>query len=272
LMSIPQALFLGIVQGLTEFLPISSSGHLVLFQHYLGLTEPMVFFDVLLHAGTLAAVVIFFRKELYLILLSLIKPSSGGNFSSQRQILLAVILGTIPTGIIGFFLEKIKDFLFQGVFISAAMLVLTGILLWMGETLSPSQKKSKIGISDALLIGLMQGLAIIPGISRSGATISFGLIRGLGRRLSFQYSFFLFIPAVLGALIMESREIALQPATGAFPYVIGPIVAFAAGLVALRVLKKILQEKKLVAFSYYCWVLGGGVLFMEAVKIIIKVA
>lgn len=269
-MSIIQGILLGILQGLTEFLPISSSAHLVLLQHYMGIRESAVFFDILLHIGTLAAVVIFFRKELFTMVLSVIKfKSQDKRAPFYRHIIFALILGTIPTAFLGFILDKIKDFLFHGAVFPAAMLLFTGFFLWLGESFSANPEgKQKLNISDALLIGLMQGVAIIPGISRSGVTISSGLMRGLGRELSFQYSFFLFIPAAIGALILESKEITSTTATLVFPFLAGTFTAFIIGIVALRILKKIMREKKLTIFSWYCWALGGGLLLVEVLRII----
>jgi len=270
-MSITQSLLLGILQGFTEFLPISSSGHLVILQHYMGIRESAVFFDVLLHIGTLAAVVIFFREDIFFMLLSLINfRSQNKKFSSYRRIILAIVLGTIPTGILGLILNNVKDFLFQGTTFPAIMLLFTGGFLKLGERYSTNPKgRKKVGIADALLIGLMQGVAVIPGVSRSGVTISSGLMRGLERELAFQYSFFLFIPATIGALILESRELSSLSLALEAPFLVGTLTAFITGIIALAILKKILKERKLSIFSWYCWALGGGLLLLEGIKIVI---
>jgi undecaprenyl-diphosphatase len=235
----------------------------------MGIEKPLLFFDILLHIGTLASVVVFFGREIWLILLSLIKFNPGKEeVLYQRRLFLMLILGTIPTAIAGVILQKGKDFLFQGVFIPAGMLLFSGIFLWLGERLGAKRdKKEKVGAKDALLIGAMQGVAILPGVSRSGVTISCGLMRGLKRELSFQYSFLLFIPAVLGALFLESREVS-SGSTALLPSLVGTLTAFLAGIVALKTLKKVLREKKLTIFSWYCWALGGGLLLWEGVKLI----
>jgi len=268
--SVSQAFFFGVLQGLTEFLPISSSGHLVIFQHYMGLEGPMLFFNILLHVGTLSAVVVFFRRELWLILLSLIKLNPGkGEILQQRKLFLMLILGTIPTAIVGFILQRGKEFLFEGVFIPGGMLLFTGIFLWLGEKFSfKTGRKKKVGVGDALLIGFMQGVAILPGVSRSGVTISCGLMRGLKREVSFQYSFLLFIPAVVGALVLEGRETSSSSIPALLPSLVGVLTAFLTGIVALITLRKVLREKKLIIFSWYCWVLGGGLLLWEGIKLI----
>ncbi|MCD6256685.1 undecaprenyl-diphosphate phosphatase [Candidatus Aerophobetes bacterium] len=275
-MNLLQALFLGILQGFTEFLPISSSGHLVIFQYYMGFKKPMVLFDVLLHIGTLAAVIVFFRKELKLMLISILKPQiKDEDYSNRRWIILMVILGTLPTAILGAILQREQEFLFKGVFVSGGGLLFTGVFLWLAEKIgSNSNKKNcekqKITPIDALIIGVMQGVAIIPGISRSGTTISTGLIKGLKREVSFQYSFFLFIPAVTGALILESRKVSLISSTPSFPVCLaGTLTSFLVGIVALKILHKLLREKRLTIFSWYCWIFGGGVLVYEIAKIFI---
>ncbi|MBE0478454.1 undecaprenyl-diphosphate phosphatase [Candidatus Aerophobetes bacterium] len=273
-MNVTHSLVLGILQGFTEFLPISSSGHLVILQHYMGIKESVVFFNVMVHIGTLASVVVFFRKELYLIVLSVVKFSSRDKeYLFYRQIILAVLIGTLPTAFSGFILSKVKDFLFYGAVLPAGMLLFTGFFLWLGEKLSSNmripEKKQKPGIIDALFIGFMQGVAIIPGISRSGTTISSGLIRGLGRKIAFRYSFLLFIPAAIGALVLESREVNVAVASApTLPFFLGTSTAFITGIIALTILRKVLEEKKLVIFSWYCWILGGSILFFEAMKVL----
>lgn len=269
-MSITQSLLLGTVQGITEFLPISSSGHLVLLQHYMEIRESAILFDVLVHIGTLAAVMVFFRKDIFYIAVSLTNiTSKDKKFLPYHHIILAVILGTIPTAFLGLALNRIKDFLFQGATLPAAMLLFTGSFLWLADRFPINPEgKQKIGILDALLIGMMQGIAIIPGISRSGVTISSGLMRGLDRELSFRYSFFLFIPAAVGALVLEGREAAGRTAALTLPFLAGTLTAFITGIAALAILKKTLREKRLAIFSWYCWALGGGLLFFKIFNLI----
>jgi len=270
LMSVPQALFLGIIQGLTEFLPISSSGHLVILQHFMGIKEPVVFFDVLLHVGTLGAVLVFFRKEIYLMLLSLIKFNlKDKSLRYRRKLALMVVTGTLPTLIIGLILQKWENFIFGGEVIPAIMLLFTGGFLWLAEKLSPNPGiKEQIGLLDALLVGAMQGVAILPGVSRSGVTISTGLMRGVRRELSFRYSFFLFIPATIGAFVLESKDLNFSKyqISTIVPFIFGTFVAFFVGMLALKILQNVLKEKKLTIFSWYCWALGGGVLIFKLVS------
>jgi len=264
-----QATLLGILQGVTEFLPISSSGHLAIVQHYWGIKKSQILFDVLVHAGTLGSVFVFFRKDIFLMLVSLVKPGKKDEESIKyRQLTLSVLVGTIPTCLIGLVFYRIKEVFFLNVFFPSSMLILTGIFLLIGEKIylkNPSPRE-KIKLSDALFVGFMQGIALIPGISRSGITISSALSRGVKRELSFLYSFLLFIPAAAGASILEGREIALKPYKLSFPILFGTLIAFLVGLLSLFALKKVLQRKKLTLFSFYCWIVGGGTILLEIIK------
>ncbi len=270
------ALILGIVQGLTEFLPVSSSGHLVIMQHYLGFTEPLLLFDVMLHVATLAAVVIYFRHDLWKIILSLIRlKKKNPEEILHRKIFYFILLGTIPTGALGIFFNswifKIwLKFFFVSVILTSFMLLFTGILLWVSERKEkPEGEKSlekentgkgigKMRVTDALLIGIMQGVAIIPGISRSGATISTGLLRGIKKELAFRYSFLLSIPAIIGALGLQLREASLEKnlPSHLLPWVVGALFAAVIGYLSLILLQKAVIKKRLSIFAYYCWIIG----------------
>jgi len=281
-MSISQALFLGALQGLTEFLPVSSSGHLVIFQHYLGLRQPLVFFDVLLHLGTLGAVIVYFRRDLYKIIASFIYFKKK-NYSSleYRNLFYLIIAGTIPTAVVGIILQKWKNILFSGVLLPSGMLILTGILLLAGERIGKSRKivniskgkgkeKRKLNLVDALCIGFMQGVAIIPGISRSGATISTALMRGVKRDIAFHYSFLLSIPVIIGATGLELKQAVAQQnfPPNPFPWIVGTLLAFGVGLISLKIFYGVFKRKKLFLFSCYCWAVGGGILSWELIKLL----
>ena len=211
-----EAVILGAVQGLTEFLPVSSSGHLVIFQHIFNLKEPEVLFDVGVHIGTLVAVIIFFRKELHCIIASVFRFFDGilkkkVSFKDAPQdtdikLALLIIAGTIPTGILGLFLYKIVGRIFSSVVLVGLMLIVTGLLLIITVLIKKNDKGiERFSIKDALIIGLIQGISIIPGISRSGSTIAFGLFLGLERETSARFSFLLSIPAIIGAAILNSK-------------------------------------------------------------------
>jgi undecaprenyl-diphosphatase len=212
------AIILGVVQGLTEFLPISSSGHLVVFQQLLGLVEPGIAFEISVHLGTLAAVLIFFRKDILEVNdaavagIRLAIAGKGGfsqlyvdNPGFRMAMLLAA--GSVPTAIIGILLQTHSDRLFTSISLAGAMLivtglilVLTGLLLWLTRRVgAKGSGMSGFTLGIALIIGIVQGLAIIPGISRSGSTIATGLLFGLDRRTAGSFSFMLSIPAIIGA-------------------------------------------------------------------------
>ena len=246
------------VQGLTEFLPVSSSGHLVFFQSVFGLAEPQLAFDVMLHLGTLLAVVVYFRTDVARILLGTwawVRGRRGGESESEAKLLLWIVVASIPTGLMGVLLKDWFESLFSMPKTVGLMLLVTGLLLWLTRFAGRKQKtRGEMGVLDALVIGIAQGIAIIPGISRSGSTISTGLFCGLNRELAGKFSFLLSIPAILGATFLEFREI--DAASGIGVTLFGMAVSFFVGLVALKLLMNIVKKGKLSYFSYYCWAVG----------------
>ena len=209
-MNYPEAIILGIIQGLTEFLPVSSSGHLVLFQRLFGLEEAELFFDVCVHLGTLLAVMVVFRQEIKNIISALMRfiSSTGSKKTISQKIesdpdlkmALLIVIGSIPTAVLGFLFRGIADRLFASAFIAGLMLMVTGLLLWLtrwAATRVEQPGADRLTPKNALIIGVVQGLAIIPGISRSGSTISIGLLLGIGREMAARYSFLLSIPAIV---------------------------------------------------------------------------
>jgi len=257
-MTVLQAIFLGVVQGLTEFLPVSSSGHLVFFQSVFGLTEPQLAFDVMLHLGTLLAVIVYFRADVIRILLGTwawVRWRRGGEAEAEAKLLLWIVVASIPTGLMGVLLKDWFESLFSMPKTVGLMLLVTGLLLWLTRVVKRNEKTTReMGVLDALIIGITQGIAIIPGISRSGSTISAGLFRGLNRELAGKFSFLLSIPAILGATFLEFREI--DAASGIGVTLFGMAVSFFVGLVALKLLMNIVKKGKLSYFSYYCWAVG----------------
>lgn len=259
-----QALILGIIQGLTEFLPVSSSGHLVIFQHLFGLKDPELLFDVSVHLGTLAAVIIFFWKDIYSIITSLIQFTSDfatGKASISEMLLNAelklavmIIVGSVPTAIIGLLIKKMSDQLFASVFISGLMLIITGTFLWSSLKIKTTTKTG-FSFKEALLIGIVQGLAVMPGISRSGSTIVAGLFLGLSREAAARYSFLLSIPAIVGAQILVLKDLPDSSASLSVT-VLGTVAAFIVGYFSLKFLLFIIDKGKLHAFAPYCWVVG----------------
>lgn len=251
-MSIIEAIFLGLIQGLTEFLPVSSSGHLVIFQEMLGLNEPGVTLEVLLHFGTLMSVFCVFGKDF----LALLKFRRDKN---ERNFLFMLICGVFVTSIIGLLFSDYVDLLFKSALLVGFMLLITGAILKLLTLLQEGSKdKGSIQFQDALSIGFFQGLAIIPGISRSGSTIMAALWRGLDRSTAVKYSFMIAAPVILGGTLIEVKEIILTGIDSAMVlnYFVGGLVAFISGIAAIKVFIKLLVNNKFHYFVYYCWVAG----------------
>ncbi|MCH8293379.1 undecaprenyl-diphosphate phosphatase [Candidatus Poribacteria bacterium] len=269
-MTIFEAVVLGIVQGLTEFLPVSSSGHLVLMQHFLGLKEPQVFFDVMLHVGTLGAVIIVYYQSIWSLLRTGIAALGDTNLyrhpfrtienSPHLKLIWFILLGCIPTGLIAILFKEQLESIFDKPMIVALMLVVTGLILQL-----PRLKRRHANTDSALkgwhtlLIGSIQGGAIIPGISRSGSTISLSLLLGLSPQEAAQYSFLLSIPAILGAVVLKLKDVA-KIAIAPSVIVAGALASFVVGYIALRILLAMLNRGRFSMFSYYCFAVGGIVL------------
>ncbi|HEU4962627.1 MAG TPA: undecaprenyl-diphosphate phosphatase [Bacilli bacterium] len=260
-MSLWEAIFLGIVQGVTEFLPISSSGHLVLFQKLFGVEEGALTFDILLHFGTLIAVCAVFWREIMEVLR---RP-----FGKLGRLL---IIGSIPTAAIGLIF---KDF-FDRVFSSGATIgvefILTGIIIWWADAAAKGWKKEReMGYTDALLIGTLQGAAILPAISRSGLTIAGALFRGLDREFAARYSFLVSVPVILGANLLELKDALELSSTGGgaglvgLPEILGMVAAAIAGYAAIKYMIRILVTKGMRQFAWYVWILGALILFDQLV-------
>jgi len=262
-----EAIVLGTIQGLTEFLPVSSSGHLVLFQNLFGMQEPELLFDICLHVGTLAAVLIVFYREILEILTALVQfpgrlKSAGGlrnlcaGDKSIRMALL-IVVGSIPTAVIGLLFKEITDQLFGSIAIVGCMLLVTGTLLWLTRRIrSQGRPIERTLLKEALIIGIVQGLAILPGISRSGSTISVALFLGVDRKVAGRYSFLLSIPAIVGALVLSLDTPELHTAIPIGTIVAGSIMSAAVGWLALVVLLRVVDRGQLHRFAPYCWVVG----------------
>ncbi len=263
-----QAIMLGLVQGLTEFLPVSSSGHLVLLQNVSGFHEEELLFDICLHMGTLVAVCAVFRKDILAILNSLRrlpgalrKPEDLRSLYAEEmdiRIAMLIVSGNIPTGILGLLFHQIAEDIFGTVLIVGLMLIFTGTFLWLTRyQRRPGRLIGQMNAADALLTGLAQGFAILPGISRSGATIATMLFLGLDRELAGRYSFLLSIPAILGALILSIDSAGVGNGMSMTSVLSGTLIAGIVGFAALVLLLRIVQNGKLHLFSPYCWLLGA---------------
>ena len=265
-MAVIQAMVLGIVQGLTEFLPVSSSGHLVLGQNLFGLKEPELLFDVVVHVGTLLAVLIVFRRDIINLVRELSAaprvlsgPAGFGGAWRERpefRMLVLIIIGSVPTGLIGVFFKDLFEALFASTLAVGISLLITGAVLFLTRRIDASGREiTGFRPVDALIIGTAQGLAITPGISRSGLTIGSGLILGLDRELAARYSFLLSIPAILGALFLELKS-ASGGSFGIPELGAGFAAAMVSGLAALLLLLRLVRRGKLHYFAYYCWLVG----------------
>ncbi len=254
-MSLMDAIILGVVQGLTEFLPISSSGHLVLGQHLLKASGPGLAFDVVLHLGTLVSVLIYFRRDL----LELLQAFTGDGDGPWRRVGLLILLGTVPTALIGVLFKEPLEAMFSSVRVVAVMLCVTGLVLFLAERVGRTHRPLfDIQRVDALLIGLVQGISIIPGLSRSGSTIATGLLLGIEADAAARFSFLLSIPAILGAVVLQSGDIVGQTMDGsAVAFVAGFLTSAVSGWWAIGILLKFLKWKRLTIFSIYCWLVAA---------------
>ncbi|GAB6906413.1 Undecaprenyl-diphosphatase [Desulfosarcina cetonica] len=262
-----EAIVLGTVQGLTEFLPVSSSGHLVLFQNLFGLKDPELLFDISLHVGTLLAVLIVFYREILDILTALVQlpmrlKSAGGmmrliQVDPSIRLALLIIVGSVPTALIGLLFKKITDQLFGSPAIVGGMLIVTGTLLWLTRRIrGQGRPVARTTVKDALVIGIVQGLAILPGISRSGSTIATALFLGVDRKLAGRYSFLLSIPAIVGALVLGLKAPELATTIPLTTILIGALVSAVVGWLALVILLRVVDRGQLHRFAPYCWLVG----------------
>ena len=278
-MDILQAIVLGIVQGLTEWLPISSSGHLALVQLAMDLEIP-IFYDVILHIGTLAGVFAIYRRDIAGILRSTVAFGKGSSkrksieeeggeevakYPQGRRMLWLIILGTIPTGIIGLAFRSFFESSFYDPVSIAVGFIITGALVLVTGLLKPGQKK--LSSADAILIGIGQGISIFSSISRSGATLSAGLFRGVEREQLVRYSFLLSIPAILGAaaidvVAMDEQQKAQLASIGVESYIAGTVVSAAVGYASIRILIKLVIKGKFYLFAFYCFAIGVATLLL----------
>ena len=256
------AILLGTLQGATEFLPVSSSGHLALAQHLLGdFQQPGVLFDVLLHLGTMVAVILYFRRDLGGLISSLWRRDEVAG--QQRFMVGLLIAGSIPTAVIGLLFKDFFISLFDRPVIVCIMLLVTGGLLWLAERLRQSdQARTRMSLVDAIVVGTVQGCAIIPGISRSGSTIAVLLMRGVDGATAARFSFLLALPAVFGAALLSLKDLEAIPAGSALPYLAGTAAALATGLLCIHLLLGVIRRRRLHWFALYCWAVGGAGLIL----------
>jgi len=259
-MDLLQSITLGLIQGTTEWLPISSTGHLRIAEYFFGLTVPLLF-DVILHFGTLLVTLIFFRHEIKNVLTALYHRDFH---SADGKLIIPIIVGSIPTALIGALVGNDLDIYFSTIPMLAAGFIASGIILLLSKF--STEHKDTIGIPTALLIGVMQGISIIPAVSRSGLTIAVMLLFGIKRDLAFKYSFLLSIPAVVGALVLtlyEGHDAFTLSGIGTLEIAAALIVTVAVSFLALKLLQKTLSANKFWLFSIYCFAVGAILLALS---------
>lgn len=271
-MSYLMSVVLGFVQGVAEFLPISSSGHLSLFQHFFGMEQADMMFNILLHFATLIAVCIYYFRdirdmvcEFFLWLGDLMRPGKkGGEVPEARRLVLLIVLGTLPLFVILPFKDAVEQINNSPALVSCALL-LTGTILFLSDRMIKGKKDARTaGVKDVLVVGLAQGLATVPGLSRSGTTITAGLAMGFDRKFAVRYSFLMSLPAVLGATLLEVVDVVGTP--GAFDpallpkYLVGMAVAGVVGYFAIGLVNLLVKKGRFGSFAYYCW--AAGALFL----------
>ena len=273
-----QAVILGLVQGLAEFLPISSSGHLALLENFFGIKESdMLFLTVMLHFGTLIAVFIVFWKDIWELLQELvltIKDLCTGkglrlNERPVRKLGVMIIVACIPTALIGVLFGDIFEGLYSKPIAIAIMLICTAILLILAETYGGGDRTiTNLNFRNSIFVGIVQGIAIVPGISRSGSTLFASLLCKLDREFAVKFVFLISIPTILGSLILELPDGLEAGVTGSElgPVIVGVLVAFLSGLFAIKVMLKVVTNRKLKYFSYYLFVVAAAVIIYSLVK------
>lgn len=265
------SIFLGLVQGIAEFLPISSSGHLSLFQHFFGLTEAGLFFDVLLHLGTIIAIFVYYWRDIVNLVKAFLRLVTGlfskkkkgarkGRKDPGARMILMLIVATLPLFVILPIKDKVESLYSNTIFVGCALIV-TGCILFFSDRMAKGKKTVRSAtLLDALLVGVGQAVAVVPGLSRSGTTISAGMLRGFSRKFAVRFSFLLSIPAVLGANIISIGDaVAAGIDTSLLPaYIAGTVVAAVSGYFAIRLVNSLADKGKFGSFAYYCWGIGAA--------------
>ncbi len=256
-MSYLDAIILGIVQGLTEFLPVSSSGHLVLAQALMkDFQQPGMLYDTLLHGATLGAVFVYFRHRIFELLISplgLVNNSYKVIYFENKRFFWGIIIATIPTGIIGLALEKSVEGMFATPTFVGYFLIVTSVMLLVSDRF---HGQKMISVWTAFIIGIVQGIAVLPGISRAGSTTAAGLFLGVKRSEMGEFTFLMSVPAIIGAIILQSRHLDAVPAAHIPMYISGMIAAFITGLFAINIMVYFIKRANLRAFALYCLIVG----------------
>ncbi len=263
-MDLLQAILLGILQGITEFLPVSSSGHLALARALLGRDlEPGITFEIVVHFGSFCSIAVYYREKIFEIIKDLVSSFSPSGLKSGKfktdantRLSMIILISLIPAMIVGFTMKDLIESLFVNPFFVSCMLIITGTLLFSTKFVKNPDKE--VDVKRGILMGVAQAMAIIPGISRSGSTISVGLFSGVDRVNVANFSFLMVLPVLAGAMILEVGEIAetgiaMEAVLSLFA---GFLTSFIAGYYALKYLVILLKRDKFHYFSYYCWAAG----------------
>ena len=266
-----EAIVLAIIQGLTEFLPVSSSGHLVMAQHWFGqFTEENLLYDVMLHMATVTAIILFFWQDL----LTLVKgylgmPTEQGSMfqGCERQTIHYVLLASVPTAMIGLGVQSIGIETLAQPSLVAVMFLTTGVILWVTRDGASARTAKEMTARDALLIGIIQGAAVFPGISRSGSTIAGGMFLGLDRELAARFSLLISMPAIVGATLLELLKVLGEAHDALEVYLLGMGVAALVGYWSIGVIIRLVRQNHFYLFSYYLWPLGIGILLWRALNL-----
>lgn len=259
-----QAIILGLVQGLTEFLPVSSSAHLVIVPDLMGWDMPSTSFDLVLHLGTLVSVTAYFWRDIMAIVMAFARPDVAGR--PRRRLGALIIIGTVPAALIGGLFQSKFEEMFNRPTEVAAFLLVTGVLLIASEAAARRRRHIvDVKATDAVLIGLAQAVAIAPGISRSGATISAGLFLGFTREAAARFSFLLSIPIIAGATLVKLRHGMGDSPEGQAQLIMGFLAAALSGFAGIKFLLGYVRRHNLRVFALYCWVVGIGVLLWHLV-------
>jgi undecaprenyl-diphosphatase len=272
------AILLGLVQGLTEFLPVSSSGHLVIIGRLLDVDAPGIIFEVMVHVGTALAVCVFLRKEIREVFAGLIRlAKAAGRRSSLARLIrsdegarlgLLVAVGSVPTALMGLCLSDVADRLFESILPAGLGLIVTGLVLRIGQRHDRGGRGvAEVGWLDAAIVGVAQGLAIAPGVSRSGATVACSLTRGMSPEVAARLSFLMSVPVILGAAVFElvKHTPGSDAAVTWLQLALGASVAAVSGFVAVSIFMRLINQRRLAVFSWYCFALGGATLVIWAI-------
>ena len=276
------SILMGIIQGVAEFLPISSSGHLALFQTFFGMEnmeEKYMFFTVLLHFGTLISVcmgywrdIVDMIREFFLGIAALAgRKDTGVAPPPARRMVMLIIIATVPLFVMVFLQDAVNQLFSNSIMVSCALLA-TGFILFFSDRMARGHKTAKNAtVADALIVGCGQALAVIPGLSRSGTTISVGMMRGFDRAFAVRFSFLMSLPAVLGANVLEIKDALASnfPIEELPMYLVGVAVSAVVGYFAIRLVKSLSDKGKFGKFAYYCWAVGLGSLVAGIVKMML---